>query len=446
MAAPVSVSPAVGRMVTLTFDPALRPACHSGHNGERRPEREMRSAILMFLACLVLWVIVGLRASVGAEIAPIPLIGPWHGGAYSNDSTGKFNGCIATVPYHSGITMAVAVFANYSWSLGFGDQAWNMKIGQQIPLVFSFDGGPQWGALGHAINRHFVGVPMEPKSALVAAFRGAHSMTVFAPGGTYFFNLDGTSSVFAELVRCVGLELAPAQPDTVPSQVPNAGTHSPSVAAPASSPTGDLGSGLFVTVSGLVLTNAHVVDRCRQIDVRSTELTSAARLIARDSVDDLALLATDLHPQAIAALRLSARQGDAIAVYGFPLPGLLAPVGNVTFGNITALAGLRGNSGEMQISAPVQPGNSGGPVLDASGDVVGVVVSKLNALRVAAATRDIPQNVNFAIKAAVASDFLQAQGVTFMRGKAAAPLSSAALAATARPFTGTSRVYPMIRC
>ena len=211
--------------------------------------------------------------------------------------------------------------------------------------------------------------------------------------------------------------------------------HTPTAPSARERPAGDLGSGFFVTASGLVLTNAHVVDRCRQIDVRTADQASAARLLARDTADDLALLATGLHPDAVAALRLSARQGDAIAVYGFPLPGLLAPVGNVTFGNITALAGVGGSSGEMQISAPVQPGNSGGPVLDSSGDVVGVVVAKLDALRVAVATRDIPQNVNFAIKATVATDFLQAQGVTFTRGKARAPLSSAALAAAARPFT-----------
>lgn len=178
-----------------------------------------------------------------------------------------------------------------------------------------------------------------------------------------------------------------------------------------------------------------MVDGCRQIGVRTKRQTSAARLLARDTADDLALLATGVHPQAVAALRLSARQGDAVAVYGFPLPGLLAPAGNVTFGNITALAGVGGSSAEMQISAPVQPGNSGGPVLDSSGDVVGVVVAKLDALRVAVATRDIPQNVNFAIKATVATDFLQAQGVTFTRGKARPPLSPAALAAAARPFT-----------
>jgi S1-C subfamily serine protease len=98
-------------------------------------------------------------------------------------------------------------------------------------------------------------------------------------------------------------------------------------------------------------------------------------------------------------------------VYGFPLAGLLASGGNATIGNITALAGLANDSRFLQISAPVQPGNSGGPLLDRSGNVVGVVVAKLNALDIASVTGDIPQNVNFAIKASVAVAFLDAQHV-----------------------------------
>jgi hypothetical protein len=66
----------------------------------------------------------------------------------------------------------------------------------------------------------------------------------------------------------------------------------------------------------------------------------------------------------------------------------------------------------LQISAPVQPGDSGGPLLDRHGDVVGVVVAKLDAVKIASATGDIPhQNVNFAIKASVAAAFLKANGV-----------------------------------
>jgi S1-C subfamily serine protease len=68
------------------------------------------------------------------------------------------------------------------------------------------------------------------------------------------------------------------------------------------------------------------------------------------------------------------------------------------------------------MTAPVQPGNSGGPLLDAGGNIVGVVVSKINALAVAKATGDIPQNINFAIKSSVAKNFLDASSISVFEG------------------------------
>ena len=432
MVAPVSNRRVATRMLAPVNNHVFFLACFGARDGQRHPKSGKRRVGLAFLVCFVVCWIVGPRASVGAEISPIPLPGFWQGGAYGNARTGKFTSCMASVPYRNGIVLEVGILRNYTWMLGFYDPAWNLNIRARIPVVLRFDNGPQWTLTSQAASPDLVVLPMESSSALIAAFRYAYTMTLSTSNGAVQFDLNGTSIVLAKLARCVHAELS------------HAGLGPPKVSSPLAIPTapgarrqpgGDLGSGFFVTASGLVLTNAHVVNRCRQIGIRTTEQISAAQLLARDTADDLALLATGVHPQAVAALRLSVRQGDAVAVYGFPLPGLLAGVGNVTFGNITALAGVGGSSGEMQISAPVQPGNSGGPVLDSGGDVVGVVVAKLDALRVAAATQDIPQNVNFAIKATVATDFLQAQGVTFTRGKARPPLSPAALAAAARPFT-----------
>lgn len=104
-------------------------------------------------------------------------------------------------------------------------------------------------------------------------------------------------------------------------------------------------------------------------------------------------------------------------------------------GNVTALAGLDDDSRFPQISAPVQPGNSGGPLFDRNGNVVGVVVAKLNALKIASATGDIPQNVNFAIKASVAIGFLDAQRVTHLDRQIAGTLSTPDIAAQAQALS-----------
>jgi len=123
-----------------------------------------------------------------------------------------------------------------------------------------------------------------------------------------------------------------------------------------------------------------------------------------------------------------------VVAVGFPLHGLLASSANVATGTVSALAGIGDDIRYLQISAPVQPGNSGGPLLDMSGNVVGVVVAKLDALRVAEATGDIPQNVNFAIKDAVARSFLEAKGVEYETAASERELGAAEVGARAAAF------------
>ena len=193
-------------------------------------------------------------------------------------------------------------------------------------------------------------------------------------------------------------------PPLDPNEIPPPGT-----GREVSSGTG------FIIGDRQLLTNDHVVRDCRNLRARTAEgreITATTR--ARDNRRDLALL--DLREPAGPPLAFRAepaiRRGESVVTYGFPLAGMLSSGPTLTTGDISALAGLADNRAHFQISAPVQPGNSGGPLLDLAGNVVGVITSKLNAQRVAQRTGDIPQNVNFAVKAEEVLAFLREQRIT----------------------------------
>jgi hypothetical protein len=102
-----------------------------------------------------------------------------------------------------------------------------------------------------------------------------------------------------------------------------------------------------------------------------------------------------------AAFHPRPRVGDQVASYGFPLSRYLSSDGNFTLGYVTALSGPKDDTRFLQMSTPIQPGNSGGALLDMSGSVVGVVVAQL----------DNSQNVNFAIQPSIVTNFLEVKGV-----------------------------------
>ncbi|MEN3791541.1 serine protease [Fulvimarina sp. MAC3] len=182
------------------------------------------------------------------------------------------------------------------------------------------------------------------------------------------------------------------------------------------------GSGFAVSKDGWILTNAHVVNACNAVLV-----SGKGRIIDRmiDSENDLALVKVDGRFEK--TLKVSAdkpRLGEDILALGFPLRSILADSLNVTRGNVSSLLGLMNDPRYMQISAPVQPGNSGGPLIDLAGRVVGVVTAKLNAVAVADATGDIPQSINFAIEPNAVSKFLDANAVKYEAADAGASLQS----------------------
>ena len=137
----------------------------------------------------------------------------------------------------------------------------------------------------------------------------------------------------------------------------------------------------FAVAAGFVVTNQHVVAGCTRVDVLSPDGRRTGVVVDADEGVDLALVRVTGLGGGIAALRRpgSVRLGEAAYAFGFPLSGLLSDGGNFTNGVVSSLRGLREAANEIQITTPVQPGNSGGALIDAAGHVIGVIVGKLDA-------------------------------------------------------------------
>lgn len=227
------------------------------------------------------------------------------------------------------------------------------------------------------------------------------------------------------LARMVAEDEAPESPPLPDSGARVAGGD------PAPTPSGS-GTAFIVSDDGDVLTNHHVIAGCGSLSVDG----HAATVMAEDTVFDLALLRVDALSGAAPAVfaEAPARLNSDVTVVGYPLSGLLGGL-NVTRGAVTSTKGIGGDGINMQISAPVQPGNSGGPVLNGDGQVVGVVVARLSDSYAIESYGTVPQNVNFAIRGEIAKLFLAQNGVEPVVVEDSAALSPEDLAEVAQEFT-----------
>lgn len=112
-------------------------------------------------------------------------------------------------------------------------------------------------------------------------------------------------------------------------------------------------------------------------------------------------------PAALPIAQEPAALGAHVFTIGFPHPDVLGTQAKLTDGLISASTGIGNDPRLFQISVPVQAGNSGGPLLNSNGEVVGIVSAKLNSLALLSATGDLPQNVNYAIKSAYLQSLLK---------------------------------------
>jgi TPR repeat protein len=191
---------------------------------------------------------------------------------------------------------------------------------------------------------------------------------------------------------------------------------------------GGTGSGMVFTPEGHCFTNYHVVKGCDQFSVVPAGSTERlpADLVAVDKANDLAILkirgwkapeGAPSEPPPVVDSR-GARAGDHVFTFGYPAPGMLSDAVKYTSGDINALSGLHGDQRLMQVSMPIQPGNSGGPVALDDGRVVGIVVSTVSPEVFFKNSNSLPQNVNFAVKADYLRILAQNNGLRLPTGSA----------------------------
>jgi hypothetical protein len=168
------------------------------------------------------------------------------------------------------------------------------------------------------------------------------------------------------------------------------------------------GTGFFVTDDGYLLTAFHVVADAARIAVRTTAGTFAATLVKADKANDVALLKVAGHFSALpVGLSRAMKLGESVFTIGFPNIELQGFAPKLTKGEISSLTGMQDDPREFQISVAVQPGNSGGPLVNQYGNVVGIVEARLADVSTLETTGALPQNVNYAMKSSALNVLLE---------------------------------------
>jgi serine protease Do len=304
---------------------------------------------------------------------------------------GNLSGCRAAAQFPDQTIFQMALIqseTNKAWVIFISNPKWNPWIGQRKQ------------------HRLWLVTTRADKPWLVTFSASNDGKTLFADSSVEFVNTvaDARSVEIMDENKQLLTSIDMKDSAAAIRAIVNCVSEHPAGGGPSPEPQTTIsGTGFFVAPKRVV-TNHHVVSGCtKDIQVRYPDGRSfTATISGQDATNDLVLLHTEMPNLSVASFRFQPLLGEAVATYGFPYSGILSP--NFTSGDIAALSGPKGDTRFLQTSTPIQPGNSGGPLLDMSGRVVGVVVAQLNALP--------NQNVNFAIQPSIVINFLSAKGVT----------------------------------
>jgi TPR repeat protein len=192
-----------------------------------------------------------------------------------------------------------------------------------------------------------------------------------------------------------------------PREVPSSGGDSSAAGIMQTRPESS-GTGFFITEDGYLITNQHVAGSGAQVRLVTEAGLISAKVLKVDSANDLSLLKAEGKFAALPVVSSRVvKMGSTVATVGFPNIGLQGFAPKLAKGEIAALSGAEDDARYFQVSVPVQPGNSGGALVDERGNVVGVVAAKLSAQAALATSGALPENVNYAVKSTLLLSFLE---------------------------------------
>jgi serine protease Do len=342
----------------------------------------------------------------------------------TNDSAG---GCLASAAFNNGENIGLMQRADKQWILALGPFK-TLREGSDYTVDMQITSP-------HSNYRHVLTSSIKDRLLIapvskdlvneLAADPGVNIWLRYVVPGTLAhgsIRLDNSAEVIRTVVHCreaVQTAVAPVEPAPKPQE----------------SSKSSSGTGFFVD-SKLILTNNHVIDACGDIFIRYPGHRLASAYVAsRDETNDLALLETEMNNLGVAKFATVTRVGQQVATYGFPLSGILSSTGNFSIGNVASLAGIKDDTRALQTSVPIQPGNSGGPLMNMSGSVIGVMEAELRATAMIAATDAVPQGVNFAIQSPIVLNFLNVKGVKPILANDTERLDPTDVAEIAKRFT-----------
>jgi len=172
------------------------------------------------------------------------------------------------------------------------------------------------------------------------------------------------------------------------------------------------GSGFAVTPDGYVITNYHVIKGCTDVYIHDKGNSILSTIVTFDPNNDIALLKGNFKPKNFYPLsRESTKLLTEVYVAGHPFGRDISTTVKVTRGIVSSLTGVANNFSNLQIDASLQPGNSGGPIMNDKGNVIGVAVAKLDLDTIVEDYGVVPENVNFGVKANVVINIMESENI-----------------------------------